>query len=274
MSLGRLLSSGKSLIGLSSASRYQLRTGSLPKFESQKNPFAKPSAEQADTQGLSPAEMAATHLKKTQLLPLLPPTPEVPGESFQPPKPNPSETRAKPPTSTPQETKPSVPSPALNRLAASKRSEGGAADIPVRSNSSDPAANSTSSAGTTPPSPVGRERAGVRVSDSEKSQPPAIVTNWLKKLNPLVWFGDRKPTESKPVPRFNKNPVQGELSLENIKVMRNDLSDADVEVVPKKTLPMQDIPLPSASAAAAAIPELPPATSAWEYLGERLLRNH
>jgi hypothetical protein len=109
---------------------------------------------------------------------------------------------------------------------------------------------------------------------SEQSQPPAIVSNWLKKLNPLVWFGDRQPAEPKPAaPRFNKKPVQGELSLENIKVMRNDLSDTDVEVVPKKSLPMQDIPLPGASAAAA-IPELPPATSAWEYLGERLLRNH
>jgi hypothetical protein len=116
----------------------------------------------------------------------------------------------------------------------------------------------------------------VRAFDKkEKSESPAIVTNWLKKLNPLVWFGDRKPTEPKPaVPRFHKKPVQGELSLENIKVMRNDLSDADVEVVQKKALPMQDIPLPGASAAAMAIPELPPATSAWEYLGERLLRNH
>ena len=274
MSLGRLLSSGKSLIGLSSASRYQFRTGSLPKFESQKNPFAKPSAEQADTRGLSPAEMAASHLKKTQLLPLLPPTPEAPGESFQPPKP--SEIRAKPPISTPQETKPSIPSPALNRLAASNPAvagEDGSANV------NDPAATSTSSAGTASPSSLrsggeGRGEEAFR-AQGEKSQPPVQVTNWLKKLNPLVWFGDRKPAEPKsPVPRFNKKPVQGELSLENIKVMRNDLSDADVEVVPKKVLPMQDIPLPGGPAAAAAIPELPPATSAWEYLGERLLRNH
>ncbi|SRR5579862_7921507 len=204
--------------------------------------------------------MAATHLKKTQLLPLLPPAPEVPGESLKPAKPG--ETRAKPPASipAPQEAKPAVSSPALNKLAVN-----------------DPAANSTSSAGTTSPSPLrsGGEGEKALGQQGKTPAPPAIVTNWLKKLNPLVWFGDRKPPEPKSaMPRFNKKPVQGELSLENIKVMRNDLSDADVEVVPKKTLPMQDIPLSGASAAAAAIPELPPAASAWEFLGERLLRNH
>ena len=33
------------------------------------------------------------------------------------------------------------------------------------------------------------------------------------------------------IPRFTKPPVQGELSLDKIKVVRNDLSDADLEVV-------------------------------------------
>ena len=36
------------------------------------------------------------------------------------------------------------------------------------------------------------------------------------------------------IPRFTKPPVQGELSLDRIKVVRNDLSDADLEVVPAK----------------------------------------
>ena len=36
------------------------------------------------------------------------------------------------------------------------------------------------------------------------------------------------------IPRFTKPPVQGELSLDKIKVVRNDLSDADLEVVPAK----------------------------------------
>jgi hypothetical protein len=41
--------------------------------------------------------------------------------------------------------------------------------------------------------------------------------------------------ESKPaIPRFPKPPVQGELSLDKIKVVRNDLSDADLEVIAAK----------------------------------------
>jgi hypothetical protein len=233
MSLGRLLSSGKSLVGLSSASRYQLRTDSLPKFKSQKNPF-KPTTEPGDREELTPAEMAAADLKKTQRLPVLPPKPATPNETFQPARP--AEIRVNGPIRVPlpHEAKPAIPARALDQ----------GTEVPA-------------------------------FGKSDKSESPAIISNWLRKLNPLVWFGDRKPADAKPaVPRFDKKPVQGELSLENIKVMRNDLTDADVEVVQKKALPMQDIPLPGASAAAMAIPELPPATSAWEYLGERLLRNH
>jgi hypothetical protein len=41
--------------------------------------------------------------------------------------------------------------------------------------------------------------------------------------------------EAKPaIPRFPKPPVQGELSLDKIRVMRNDLSDADLEVIAAK----------------------------------------
>lgn len=36
------------------------------------------------------------------------------------------------------------------------------------------------------------------------------------------------------IPRFPKPAVQGELSLDRIRVVRNDLSDADLEVVPAK----------------------------------------
>ena len=45
MSLGKLLTTGKSLVGLHGASgRYQLRTGAMPKFESSKNPFVQAEA--------------------------------------------------------------------------------------------------------------------------------------------------------------------------------------------------------------------------------------
>lgn len=38
------------------------------------------------------------------------------------------------------------------------------------------------------------------------------------------------------VPRFSKPLVQGELSLERVRVVRNDLSDSDVEIVPARLL--------------------------------------
>jgi hypothetical protein len=209
MSLGRLLTTGKSLVGLhSSSSRYQLRKGALPKFESSKNPFAakaQPGTEDEPSLiKLTPAEMAAASLKETQRLPLLVPKPTV-----LPPAPKPIE--------------------------------------PVR-----------------PAQPAAPETV------------PAAVESWLKKINPLVWWGNRKSAESTPaVARFNKRPVQAEFSLDNIKVMRNDLSDADVEVVTAKSRPpAASMIAADAPAAAMAIPELPPARNAWEYLGERLLGKH
>lgn len=237
MSLGRLLSSGKSLIGLSSGARYQLRTGALPKFESAKNPFAKPPAEPAEHK-LTPAEMAAAHLKRTQPLPLLiPKPPGVTGEGSAPEK--------------PQEI-----SPEGSRISPQM----GAKTV------------------TSPPSSLtdGAEGRDEELSKTERApaEVPGTVNSWLKKLNPLVWFENRKPTEpGAAIPRSNKGPVQGELSLDNIKVMRNDLSDADVEIVPAKSRPFEAISMSGQAAAAAmAIPELPPARSAWEYLGERLLK--
>ncbi len=57
----------------------------------------------------------------------------------------------------------------------------------------------------------------------------------LEKLSPAKWFGGSKPAVKPAVPRFDKPVVQGELSLQNIKVVRNDLTDADVEVIPART---------------------------------------
>ena len=219
MSLGKLLTTGKSLVGLSGSNgRYQLRTGAMPKFESSKNPFAKAQAEPK----LSPAEIAAAAMKKTQSLPMLGEVREVP----------------KVPLETCEEA-----------------------------------------------------RAAAEAKAKEAVRPAPAVNSWMKKLNPMVWFQKGKPAASKPAgPRFSggKRPVQGELSLDSIKVMRNDLSEADVEVVPMRVRPAVRVarkavekmetaredarPTVSASGAAAmAIPELPPAATAWEFLGERIL---
>ena len=62
----------------------------------------------------------------------------------------------------------------------------------------------------------------------------ALLNGCKAKLAAL--FARRRLKTAKPaIPRFSKAPVQTELSLDQIKVLRNDLSDADLEVVPAKT---------------------------------------
>ena len=74
---------------------------------------------------------------------------------------------------------------------------------------------------------------------------------WTTRLNP---FRASEPVQAPAV-------VQAELSLDAVKVVHNDLADADVEVVPVK----------SHTAPEAAV--LPPARRAWEYMGENLLKS-
>jgi hypothetical protein len=79
---------------------------------------------------------------------------------------------------------------------------------------------------------------------------------WTTKLNPASLWNGQASAEQKTLPA-----VQAELSLDAVKVVHNDLSDADVEVVPIKSRP-----------AASDVPALSPAKKSWEILGERLLR--
>ena len=83
---------------------------------------------------------------------------------------------------------------------------------------------------------------------------PTHAISWKDKLNPF-----RSP---EPVRPALVNAVQVELSLEAVKVVHNDLADADIEVVPVK----------SRTAGATETPVLPPARSSWDFLGERLMK--
>jgi len=94
----------------------------------------------------------------------------------------------------------------------------------------------------------------VFAAQQPKPAMPVRATSWTDKLNP---FRAPEPTRLAPA-----GAVQVELSLEAVKVVHNDLADADIEVVPVKSR-------------TAATPEpamLPPARSAWEFLGERLVK--
>ena len=84
---------------------------------------------------------------------------------------------------------------------------------------------------------------------------PVRATSWASKLNPISRW--RVPA---PATRSAQGPVQSELSLDSVKVVHNDLSDADVEVVPIK----------SRTADKANVPVLPPPTKPWEFLAERM----
>jgi len=81
---------------------------------------------------------------------------------------------------------------------------------------------------------------------------PKPQTSWTSKLNPISML--------RPAPEMkSERPVvQTELSLDTVKVVHNDLTDADVEIVPMKSRP--------------APTELQPARKSWEILGERLLK--
>jgi hypothetical protein len=69
-----------------------------------------------------------------------------------------------------------------------------------------------------------------RFTEALRLRAAALLGGCKGKLTGMV--GRVRVKAAKPaIPRFTKPPVQGELSLDKIKVMRNDLSDADLEVI-------------------------------------------
>ena len=207
MSLLRLLAAGRSLVGMKdTTSRYRMRTANLlPKFVSPKNPFAT-------TPKTAPA--------KTE--PAAVPTSPAPAAS----KPEPVK----------METTPLFDCKPKQVTAAAK-----APATPV-SEAAIPAAAMPAPAPATKPRQAKPVAKGpVKLSVKVESKPaapasvaspkkPASVGSWVKKINPLSYLPSREPSQKKSV-KPGRAPVQGELSLEKVKVVRNDLSDADVEII-------------------------------------------
>jgi hypothetical protein len=89
------------------------------------------------------------------------------------------------------------------------------------------------------------------------SAAPKPAGNWTGKLNPIsMLLGSQSKTAGQGVTR----PIQVELSLEKVKVVHNDLTDAEVEIVPVKSRPARE----------ADTPVLRPAKQSWEVLGEQI----
>jgi hypothetical protein len=103
------------------------------------------------------------------------------------------------------------------------------------------------------------------VSDGTKTQKlPAFSAArprgaaWVSKLNPISFWRGSHPQ----APKKTECPRQAELSLDRVKVMHNDLTDADVEIVPIK----------SRTTSEPGEPILPPADSgdSWSRLGAKI----
>jgi hypothetical protein len=83
---------------------------------------------------------------------------------------------------------------------------------------------------------------GARAASSRRVPQPAARASFLKAscalvyrcvmaVNPLKLLRRRPPHAKSAIPRFNVGPVQSELTLERVQVVRNDLSESDLEVV-------------------------------------------
>jgi len=168
MSLLRLLTAGKSLVGLKETGhRYNVaHRGLLPKFVSKKNPFRAGAHPQA---GLVPVEL----------------------------------------TSAPNLSEPN------EGHCANGGTGSGRAAITGSVASLSPQVMS-----------AGSPRVKAPVAGETRKDSPSGWRSFVP------WMRGRTPKLA--LPRFQKTMVQGELSLEAIKVVRNDLSDSDLEVVPTK----------------------------------------
>lgn len=116
----------------------------------------------------------------------------------------------------------------------------------VESISVQPAKTGTKADGATavvpPREPVLANRNGQRDSApplAARSRKSALAGNWLKVAGLLSGLLERKPKTAGLRPA--RMPVQCELSLEKVKVVRNDLSDTDIEFrTARKPLPSVD----------------------------------
>jgi hypothetical protein len=202
MSLGKFLAAGRSLMGMrETSSRYSVRTiRPLPKFGSEKNPFAKATTSESPKAAPAPK-------------PAFPPRGAKPYKPAILPKSEAVGPKELPATTSLFESRAAAPEPQPAAPAAAKvaKSIENVRPKPVRVDA--PISNSV-------PTPGTRR---------------APLAEWAKKFNPLQYIPTWTPgaVRTRPV----RAAVQTELSLERVRVVRNDLSEADLEVVPARRTP-------------------------------------
>jgi len=215
MSLLRLLTAGKSLVGLKDQQlRYMTRGVSLPKFGSKKNPFRATTKAEAAV----PAESTRASGVSAPQAPL-----SVTGAGGQP-----------------RDASDFVKTGSRNAVADSEaRTPSYAAAKVDRYHAPNPG-----------------------TGGSNGSAPSAEGYFTLTKL--LFW--QRTKTERQGQPQHDKPMLQGQLSLEGVKVVRNDLSDTDLEIVPVKPA----VTAPPAAHTSSKIEKAPSPENAWGRMTARI----
>jgi hypothetical protein len=102
-------------------------------------------------------------------------------------------------------------------------------ETPTQEISADPAAEENAPCTSAAPS--------ISMANSLQGSADAGIFSWVAQVR--GWVKERFPLPSRQpavtlVARLPKAAVQGELSLDLVKVVRNDLSDSDLEIVPAK----------------------------------------
>ncbi|HSU56411.1 MAG TPA: hypothetical protein VLT36_20295, partial [Candidatus Dormibacteraeota bacterium] len=215
MSLMRLLEASQSWMGMSrEESRFRMGDPrSMPKFGNSEHPFQKKNAAAAQVQAAEPQDLNLKLDQQSGVRALVPP---VSGLE----------------ESVGTQVPPAIPVETVNRaeLCESQRKVCVVADSGRRSDSlrlpqfrteTAPVVGQASSL-----SPVGE--VDVRSGANPETSRRPVRRGWWSNL----WRSGERAAKEQAAAR---GPVQGELSLEKVQVVRNDLSDTDLEIVRKES---------------------------------------
>lgn len=92
------------------------------------------------------------------------------------------------------------------------------------------------------------------------------LSQWWGRVNPFSRVTSPARQVEPLNPCFSKGSVQGELHLDQVRVVRNDLSDADLEIVPARKSPAPDKCSPQSGTSA----QLATTGGAWRRLSARI----
>ncbi|HEX3628653.1 MAG TPA: hypothetical protein VH280_24855 [Verrucomicrobiae bacterium] len=251
MKLGKLLAAGKSIMnGHADVSYRSRKQVYLPKFGSDKNPF-KPESSAPAEPGPTATGVVKTEPEETKA--------PIQGWVLPPDEPASSAEAAQPRALSVIE-----PQAAANEFVIQGvRPHPG--PLPLERGNNRPVAcdgervrQIVSAAASAPESikPAVDSR-----SNPQSAEAPKKPKSETSKFNPLsilqaVLPGRKAARGENTAKGYKGMATQTELSLDSVKVVHNDLSDVDVEVVPIKSR--------------AGTPELPAPRKSWEFVGERL----